>query len=532
MQGKKHYTEKLFCNFQLSERVPTGNFYRNLKDQIDLQFVYKATQHHYGKEGQKSIDPVVFFKLLLVGYLENINSDRRLIEFCSMRLDVLYFLDYDIDEALPWHSTISRTRQLYGEEVFLDLFKAVLAMCISKGMVNGKRQAVDSAYIKANASLDSLCEKEILDDVKTYSEELNENSEFKIEKKEITPKDKSKTTISKQKQKDVDGHHNWKKVAYKHQPGHGKRAEENSDETSERTRKFLSNHTHHSPTDPDARISTKPGKPRQMNYYAQIAVDEASHVITGAGADFADKKDSQCLEHLLEQTIENLNEHQIELEQILADTGYSSGEALAYLESKKIDAYIPNFGLYKPNREGFIYNKEKDQYECIRGNHAILPFKKIHHDANGYTKREYRSDYSRCKDCPLKSTCLSKTNYKKIEDSIYRPYYDRMHEKLKTPYAKRIFKKRGSTVEPVLGSMLNYGNLKRVNTRGIEQANKHVLMAATVYNLKKCLRFNVKKPVAKVMAKMAEKCALKKSTLLNFMKSLLPTPNYFQFLTR
>lgn len=177
MQGKKQYTEKLFTNFQLSERVPAENFYRRLKEELDLNFLRNATGPYYGSEGQKSIDPVVFFKLILVGYLENLNSDRRIIEHARMRLDILYFIGYDIDEELPWHSTLSRTRQLYGEEVFLQLFREVLKLCIDKGMVSGRRQAVDSAYIKANASMDSLMEKEVLEDAGTFTEELADNDE-------------------------------------------------------------------------------------------------------------------------------------------------------------------------------------------------------------------------------------------------------------------------------------------------------------------------------------------------------------------
>jgi hypothetical protein len=65
-----------------------------------------------------------------------------------------------------------------------------------------------------------------------------------------------------------------------------------------------------------------------------------------------------------------------------------------------------------------------------------------------------------------------------------------MHEKLQTSYAKRIMKKRGSTVEPVLGTMLNFLNLKRVNTRGIKAANKHIMMSAIAYNLKKLIKFS------------------------------------------
>ena len=111
---------------------------------------------YYGKEGQTSIDPVVFFKLMLIGYLENIPSDRKIVEQAGMRLDMLYFLNYNIDEPLPWHSTLSRTRKLYGEELFLKVFNHILELCIKTGMVDGRTQAIDSTLIKANASMASL----------------------------------------------------------------------------------------------------------------------------------------------------------------------------------------------------------------------------------------------------------------------------------------------------------------------------------------------------------------------------------------
>ena len=89
MQGKKEFTQKLFTSFQLSEYVPEDNLYRRLKTVLDLQWLYKATRQYYGTEGQQSIDPVVFFKLILVGYLENLNSDRKIIAHSKMRLDIL-----------------------------------------------------------------------------------------------------------------------------------------------------------------------------------------------------------------------------------------------------------------------------------------------------------------------------------------------------------------------------------------------------------------------------------------------------------
>lgn len=484
MQGKKQYTEQLFKSFQLSQRIPEDNFYRRLKDLLNLQWLYKETKKYYGTEGQQSIDPVVFFKLILIGYLENLGSDRRIINTVSMRLDMLYFIGYDIDEQLPWHSTLSRTRQLYGESVFKAIFKQVLKQCIDKGMVAGRRQAMDSAPVKANASMDSLKEKEVLDDGDDYSDELNDNDESSTKK------------VSTIRKTAVDQHHQWKAKAYKDMPK-GKSLTKEQSEDHKRP-KFVSNHTHYSSTDPEARISVKPGKPRQLNYLAQVAVDTAHHVITQIQSDYANKKDSQCLPSLLKNTIENLQQSHLTIEEVLADAGYSSGDALRALEENNIEGYIPNFGQYKASREGFTYDKENDRYTCSRGIH--LPFKKLATNSLGYQMKVYRSSAKDCGHCPLRSKCIGKSNYKKIDDTVDKPLYDRMHARLQTNKAKRMKKLRSSTVEPVLGTLVNYLNMRRVNTRGIKQANKCMLMAAVAYNIKKLMKFTTKKVQADVKA--------------------------------
>jgi len=481
MQGKKKFTEKLFTHFQLSDRVPVENFYRRLKEVLNLQWLYKATEKYYGTEGQVSIDPVVFFKLMLIGYLENLGSDRRIISTVSVRLDMLFFIGYDIDESLPWHSTLSRTRQLYGEEVFKQMFKEVLKQCIDKGMVSGRRQVMDSVAVKANASMDSLIAKEILDDASTYADEL------KGEEEKDEDGDDSNKIVSAARNKAVQLHHKWKAKAYKDMP-RGKSLDK-GDENSRP--KFVSNHTHYSSTDADARVSVKPGKPRQLNYAAQISVDTAHHVITQVQTDFADKRDSQCLPSLLNNTLDNLRQQGLQVEEVYADAGYSSGEALRSLEENKITGYIPNFGQYKPEREGFTYDKENDRYTCSRGVH--LPFKKLTTTSLGYKMKVYRSSSKDCGPCPLRRVCIGKSDFKKIDDSVDKPFYDRMHARLQSVRREKIRQLRSSTVEPVLGTLVNFLAMRRVNTRGIKQANKCILMSAIAYNLKKLLKWEQRK---------------------------------------
>ncbi|WP_313304079.1 IS1182 family transposase [Empedobacter sp.] len=483
MQGRKEFTPQLFYELSLDRLVPFDNFYRQVNQVLDLHFLYRSTQKYYGTQGQESIDSVVFFKILLIGYLNNINSDRALIRFCSNCLDVRLFLGYDLNEELPWHSTISRTRALFGEEVFLQLFQLVLKLCVNKGMVSGKRQAVDSAFIKANASMDSLVEKEVLNDASAFVNELEENSEFKV---------------TSTRKKLVEQHHNWKKEVFKLMPA-ARKAIQLDEDGNEIRPQFLSNHTHYSPTDPDAKISTKPRKPRQLNYAGQLAVDDKHHVITGACASSAGSKDSTIFSEIMDQTLSNFKQNDIQIGEVLADAGYSSGASLQYCEDHNLDAWIPNFGQYKPEREGFIFNKKENRYECIKegGNKAFLPFKRTLIDSKGYEKKSYRSSEHDCGKRILRAECCGKvTKFKKLEESIHKPLYDKMHEKLtqNKAYHRRLVKRRSATVEPVLGTLINFFNLKRINSREMAQANKHVLMSSLSYNLKKYLRFIFKIP--------------------------------------
>ena len=87
--------------FRLSERVAPHNLYRRLAELIDWTLLYNQTRALYSHPDQPSLDPVVFFKLVLVGWLENLVSDRRLVEHCALRLDILLFLGYAVDKELP-----------------------------------------------------------------------------------------------------------------------------------------------------------------------------------------------------------------------------------------------------------------------------------------------------------------------------------------------------------------------------------------------------------------------------------------------
>ena len=483
MLGKKDYQEKLFLSFSLSQRIPENNFYRRLKSMLDLQFVRDMSRPYYGSEGQKSIDPTVFFQLMLVGYPENIISDRQLIEHVSMRMDLLYFIDHDIDDPVPWHSTISRTRKLLPNAIFEEAFERVLSMCVKSGLVAGHTQAVDSAYIKANASLDSL---EVKKPVQSLNEHIHEIKLENDQDEDQGPKRKTKQDHSNQEQrtqsatkkqlKDLDTHQKWFK-------GRESGALGSTDSKA----RYLSNKTHYSPVDPDARVAVKPGKPRQLYYMSSMSVDTASHVITNIRANYADKKDSMYLIDLSRQTQRRLKLHDLRMDTLLADAGYSNGENYRYFENNNIVSYIPAHGQYEGTRKGFTYEPEQDRWRCRQGKY--VNFKRIKYQKN-HPEKHYRTTRADCKGCPLASDCIGRSHEKHIRITVYKEEYDRALLRAKSRKGQYYKTLRHSTVEPVFGSLINFTGMRKINTRGIESANKVMLMAAIAYNLKKLLKHN------------------------------------------
>ena len=117
MQGRKAFTPKLFTDFRLDEFIPDDNLYKILAAKLDLNFIYRRTDYLYSHTGKPSLDPVVFFKCMLIGNLENICSDRALERHISMRLDLRYSIGYDVYQPTPDHSTFCKTRKRIPLEI-------------------------------------------------------------------------------------------------------------------------------------------------------------------------------------------------------------------------------------------------------------------------------------------------------------------------------------------------------------------------------------------------------------------------------
>ena len=452
MLGKKKYEPKMLYSITLEDLVPEDDFYRRLESILDLRFLYKECRDLYGSTGKPSLDPVVFIKFLLYGYFENIISDRELIRRASDSLSARYYLGYDLDEELPWHSTISRTRKLFNESIFERVFDVVLSQCIMAGLVSGDHQSIDSTLVKANASLDSLKKRASITDLKNYVEKTKE--ENLVEE-----------TGSKSSKKD-DG-----RPPPKQKPN-----------------KKTSNKDYVSKTDPESKIRKKGKNQTDLYYLTHYSVDSKSNVITDAYVAGADKPDKRYLPEIIKRITRRSNQHKYKIRSISADKGYFSGENLSLSENEGIIPYIPRERV--TNRSGFYdkkefrYDKSEDRYICPSGKSL-----KYFCDKKSKKMKGYRAKGEECRECLTKGKCTeSKSRI------IYRSYYMKEHERLEkrmnTEESKKAMKYRKIGPEVLFAEAKKDHGLRKFMTRGLLSAQKNSFMIATVQNIKRLLKVN------------------------------------------
>ena len=473
----------MFYNISWDQLVAENNFYRKLNSLLHLNFLYKACKPFYGKTGNPSIDPVVFFKMCLYGYLEGIVHDRELERRIKDSLEARWFIGYDLDEDIPWHSTISRTRKTLPVELYEELFKRVLGLCVSSGMVSGEMISIDSTLVKANASLDSMAYKEPVLMVEQYlSESLSKNE---VEKKS---NDNQKDGTPEQGDSDKGG---------------ALQAVIN-DQGVKTSR--ISNDHYESKTDPDSRLAKKPGFKTDLYYTNQLSADNKLGVITAVLGTNAQIQDSDCLLPLIEKSKKNLDPFGVKIEGVVSDSHYVSGANLKQLALSGVQAYMPiqrqgnSAGGY--NQDHFTYHEENNEYRCP--NNKKLKYRSITHKQNAWI---YKADKKDCDACDLKAHCAPGASPRKIQRSFYTAFVDQMKAKVGTAAYNKAMRARRTVIEGTFANAKNNHGLKRVRGRGLLSAQKEFLMIAITQNLKKYVKYGFR-PVESGMNQLS--CSLNK----------------------
>src|SRR6476660_103318 len=167
MMGQQKPSESLFYYFRLEEQIPTDHLLRMIDGHVDFSFLREQLKDFYSPTGRPSIDTEVLLRLLLVGYLYGITSERRLMDEVRMHLAYRWFTRLSFDQEIPDHSTFSKNRhgRFRQSGVFRKVFEEIVRRCLEAGFVEGRNLAVDGTLVRANASQESRVPRERLAEI-------------------------------------------------------------------------------------------------------------------------------------------------------------------------------------------------------------------------------------------------------------------------------------------------------------------------------------------------------------------------------
>ena len=432
MMGRKKFDMKQYHNLSLDNLVSPHELYRKIEEAVNFSFIYDLAKEAYSHTGQPSLDPVVFFKIELVGFLEGIHEDRALERRMKDSLAIRWFLGYDLDETMPVHSTISRARKdRISKIVYQAVFDHILGICIRHQLVKGHHQSIDSTLLKANASLESL--------------------------EMLQPK--------------VQAH--YEKIM-------GGSVSEGSDPSSGGIR--------HQRRDPEAKAAKKPGFPGAAYYKGSACVDEAFGIITHAQLDDANKNDAELLKPIVQNVKERLTRQRLPFCSLATDKGFYSAENLKWLSDQSLTAYMTPRILATLQgdfaRDKFRYDAQKDRFICPEG--KKLYFRQIDHDLPHL--RRYRAHEKDCGACSQKSLC-TKGKARTLQFSIHEDLITQAFQRSQSLAAKAYDRLRRIQAEGTFANLKEVLKFKKLYSLGRDSASKRFLMGCAVINLKKLLRF-------------------------------------------
>jgi len=428
--------------------MPRDHFLRDLVRLVDFDFVYDKVEHLYSNVGRRSIDPVVVVKMLLLGYLYGIESERRLEKEVRVNIAYRWFLGIELDEAVPDHSTLSqlRRRKFNGTTVFEEIFSEIVSKCIELGLVDGKLLLTDSTHVRANVCND-VTEKIMVDiEPSAYLRRLNEQAE----QDGIMPR--------KRKAKGDD--------------------ENDLSSPAPRQKEILK-----SPTDPDSGFMKRPGKPLGFYYLSHQTCDGKHGIITDVCVTPGNAHDSSVHSERVRHQIAKFG---FSTKAICADSAYDSSEIYKDMLDMGIRTFIPKRepshtedGFF--SADDFFCDENEDFMICPAG--CRLKFS-AYRPMTG-TKR-YISNKQQCEGCSLRSKCISGTaKYKTVECAYYRRASEEQYKNLQTRAYYEAMRLRKIWCEGNFSHQKSNHNLRRVPTRGLGNATMHCLLSATALNLKR-----------------------------------------------
>jgi transposase len=385
MMGKHQFAPKLYYEFSLDRLVPQDHLLRQISA-VDFTFVYGIARPYYSYTGQPSVDPIILFKTLLIGYLYGITSERRLMREIQVNMAYRWFLGFDLDETIFDHSVLSKARSRFGMEVFEHFFQHSLELCQEAGLLAEGPVYVDTTLVQAAASMDSL--QEISESLKPPLPIREYVQRLYTENASVAQEEGVPSLSPPYIKQDTDPATGTPPRCRKSRPdGHRRKA----------------NNELVSLTDPEATVVSRRGFDMHLAYKAHLAVaGKKGQVITAALVTTGAKADEHLLSEMLQYHSKLTN---LPVEVVVADAKYGTMANYELLDKRGMTAFIPPRtrsrgpgGIWGSDR--FRYLKEQDIFLCT----SRIKMRRFAHRAS--TQRaSYRPPPGSCKGCRFKTQC-------------------------------------------------------------------------------------------------------------------------------
>ena len=450
MMGRQQRVQKklFYTKFNLDQRVPKNHILRKVAKYIDFDFIYKEVKDKYGNNGNVSVPPPVILKMMLLLVFYNVRSERELMATIPVRLDWLWFLGYDLDDDSPNHSVLSKARARWGVEAFKAFFERIVWQCVEAGLVDGSKLFTDSSLVQADASNNSVVNKESL---KRYLNKSYQILESRLEEEQ--------------------------------------RSSGNDDEPKSGTanRKYIST------TDPDASVTRRGKGKSKLQYQIHRGVDKKCEVITATEVTPGEVHEAHRLESLIDSHQNNTGR---KVETAVADSKYGTIENYLACQDRGIKAHFNSLeetqkgtGTKKDifPKESFRYDADNDIFICPAG--QILKRRKYFKKRKHY---EYIASATTCNRCQLREKCTKAKSGRTLKRHVRQDDLDFMLNQTNSREAKKDIRTRQHLMERSFARGTRYG-YKRARWRRLWRVQIQEYLTSSIQNIMILVR-HIKEP--------------------------------------
>jgi transposase len=453
MMGRRNDGQgQFFYSFDLDRIVPPDHLVRQIDGILDLSWVHKELAPYYSHTGRPSIDPVLMIRMLLVGYVFAIRSERRLCSEVQVNLAYRWFCKLSIEDSIPDHSVFCRARheRFRESEALRRVFEGVVAKCIAAGLVGGEALSVDASLIKADVDK----KKRMPGDQPIAWPKIEEAS--RAVREYLTALDNARTDEENDGGRDGDDSGS----------GGGRRR---------RPPKEVSL------TDPQAAWVARKGTDALFAYDANYLIDNKAGIIVDAEGTRANR----IAEIAIAQTMLERVRHRFGLQpqRLAGDSVYGAVRLLKWLVDRKITPHVPVWdrsarsdGTF--SRADFVFDHQRNIYICP-GGAELTSTGNVDQGHIVY----YRANKSDCSTCALKPKCTTAV-VRKVTRDLHEEVRDRVRDLANTEAFQRSCRER-KKVEMRFAHMKRILKLDRLRLRGLNGVKDEVLLTATAQNLRR-----------------------------------------------